>query len=105
MNFDSGDAGSVINRWVSESTQGLVETIVPEGPLSNVRLIALNAIYLKASWVHQFTKQMTNVDSFYESATRLTELPSQVNFMHTVNDFPYSDTAVPNYQILQMRFQ
>ena len=105
MNFDSGDAGSVVNNWVSQSTRGLVETIVPDGPMTGVLLIALNAIYLKASWMHQFAKEMTNVDSFYESIARSTALPSKVNFMHTVNNFPYSDTAVPNHQILQMRFQ
>ena len=104
MDFESGDAGSVINAWVNASTNGLVDSVVDNGPLPNVVLIAVNAIYLKASWQTQFKKDFTNVDSFYDSPSRLNSLPSKVNFMHNVGEFLYSDTAVSGYQVLALPF-
>ena len=104
LDFNSGDAGSVVNQWVSDSTHGRVKSILPDGPLAGI-VVAVNTIYLKAAWMQPFVESMTNLDSFYSSSSRTTALPSQVNFMHTVNNFPYSDTVVPGYQILQLRFR
>lgn len=102
MDFNSGDAGSVINEWVDDSTRGLVKSIVGDGPLLNVQVVAVNSIYLKASWVTQFSKEATNIDVFFTSPSRLETLPSQVNYMHAVHSYPYSDKAVKDFQIVQL---
>ena len=58
-----------MNEWVSKSTNGLINPIVPDNnPLfPPYILIAINSIYLKATWGLQFQKRRTNLDSFYDS--------------------------------------
>ncbi|KAL7525277.1 hypothetical protein ACHAXR_000928, partial [Thalassiosira sp. AJA248-18] len=66
-------------------------------------LIAINSIYLKASWSEQFEKSKTNLDTFYASASRNTQV-SNAHFMNTVEKFQYSHNALPGYQVIDLPF-
>nr|WP_164929846.1 serpin family protein [Brachybacterium faecium] len=46
-----------INGWVADSTNDLVEDIVPEGALTkSTRLVLVNALHLKAAWPKKLTR-------------------------------------------------
>jgi serpin B len=61
---DAGNAANAINGWVSESTRGLVPTIVGENAVRNQKLILVNTVYLKADWLVPFLADLTGVDEF-----------------------------------------
>ena len=104
LNFSSQTAGNTVNAWVNNATEGLIPELVASGPLAPLVLLAVNAIYLKASWYNPFSALNTNQDFFYTSPSKTTALPNPVNFMHMVEYFPYSDQLVSGYQILQLPF-
>jgi len=95
----------VVNEWVEENTEGLIETIVPKDePLYPCELLAVNAIYLKASWTYPFQEDKTNLDNFYTDSTRTT-VAVQAHFMNGVlTQVPYSDTALHGYQVVGLPF-
>jgi serine protease inhibitor len=107
FDFNAGDAGSIINEWVSALTKGLVESIVDDGalPQYQYQLIAVNTIAIKAEWEDTFTRTLTSLDSFYTSSSRLTALPNQAHFMHKVETNLYSHTAIPGFQLLRLPFR
>jgi len=105
-NFSSIESPTIVNDWVDNSTNGLIDSIVdPTKPLfpSDV-LLAINSIYLKASWVEQFKDRYTNLDTFYASPSRSTKV-ADAHFMHTVEYFEYSHDALVGYQVLKLRLQ
>ena len=104
--FESIESPRIVNDWVKNSTNGLIDSIVdPTKPLfpSDV-LLAINSIYLKASWVEQFKDRNTNLDTFYASPSRTTKV-AEAHFMHTVEYFDYSHDALMGYQIIKLRLQ
>jgi serpin B len=105
LDFSDESAGGVINAWVENQTNGLIDSIVNDGSLDpSLVLIAINSLYLKAAWISQFDESRTNEDFFYESASRDTALNTKAHFMHKVGYFPYSDTVISGYQIVQLGF-
>ena len=102
--FLSRDAGDVVNEWVEDKTNGLIDSIVPEGRIDAL-MLAINAIYLKASWDQPFSEFDTNEDTFYTSPSRSIESTSKAHFMHIArSDIWYSHTALNGYQILRLPF-
>ena len=61
---DAGNAADAINGWVSESTRGLIPTIVDEGSVSSQELILVNTVYMKADWLVPFVADLTWIDEF-----------------------------------------
>lgn len=56
----------VINRWVSNETQGRIEDLIPPGAIDQLtRLVLTNAIYFNAGWEHKFDAKATSDDYFY----------------------------------------
>lgn len=56
----------VINRWVSEETEGRIEDLIPPGAIDTLtRLVLTNAIYFNAGWEHRFDVKATSDDDFY----------------------------------------
>ena len=102
--FADESAGSIVNKWVKDSTRGLIDSMIDDGPIQGIDLLAINSIYLKATWVHQFMKRSTTQDLFYSSPSRITTTLSEAYFMHQVKEFQYSHTAIPGYQIIQLPF-
>ena len=103
IDFQSTDSPQIINSWVNNQTNGLVDSIVQEGtPLPGV-LIAINSLYLKASWANPFYESNTNLDSFYSSTVRSDEV-SKAHFMHRVGKMRYSHDVMAGYQIAQLPF-
>jgi serine protease inhibitor len=61
---DGAAAADVINGWVSETTRGLIPTIVNEAVVQDQELILVNTVYLKADWVEQFLPGLTRDGQF-----------------------------------------
>ncbi|CAM0148980.1 unnamed protein product [Urochloa decumbens] len=60
------EARKEINRWVSEATNGLITSILPEGSVhSETATVLANAIYFKGMWFHPFDKEETKMKLFY----------------------------------------
>jgi hypothetical protein len=103
--FEAMESPTVVNKWVENSTNGMIDSIVEEGkPLfPPYVLIAINSIYLKASWSEQFFEWLTNLDIFYDSASR-TNTVSEAHFMNMVSYFDYSHDALPGHQVIDLPF-
>mmetsp|Transcript_1167 Transcript_1167/g.2147 ORF Transcript_1167/g.2147 Transcript_1167/m.2147 type:complete len:525 (-) Transcript_1167:58-1632(-) len=101
--FESPDSSTRVNEWVNKSTNGLIDSIVPQGPLSPATLLAINSIYLKAKWSDPtlFHAYNTKVDAFYASPSRSKNV-SDAHFMSTVKFFHYSHDALKGYQTISL---
>ena len=51
---DASAAAETINRWVSETTRGLIPAIVSETVVRDQDLVLANTVYLKADWRQAF---------------------------------------------------
>lgn len=105
IDFEADDSPLIVNEWVKNSTNGLIDSIVPEDkPLfPPYVLIAINSIYLKARWEQQFEEGFTNLDLFYDSASRSSKV-SEAHFMNMVEYFDYSHEALTGYQVIDLPF-
>jgi serine protease inhibitor len=105
IDFSDAGAGALVNDWVNASTNGLIDSIVEDGPLDEqFNLLAVNSIYLKAQWYSPFESFYTNEDVFYTSAERTQATDSKARFMHKVDFIDYSNTAIPGYHLLKLDF-
>lgn len=91
LDFKRSDAGQTVNAWCNEKTRGLIPTILDEGPIKG-DLVAVNAIYLNASWTKQFQDTHTSQDHFYLEMGP--NSPKEAaHFMHMVDSFDYGVVA------------
>ena len=105
VDFQNLESPKVVNQWVKNETNGLVDSIVSEGEQLPGVLIAINSLYLKASWQKQFHESNTNIDSFYSSPLRSSEdKVAKAHFMHQVGEMRYSHDVMAGYQIVQLPF-
>jgi serine protease inhibitor len=104
LNFSDPSAGGVVNDWVNETSRGLIDSIVDNGPLTPYVVLALNTIYMKAQWAIPFLASQTNLDNFYASPDRSSIVNNQAHFLHQVESHLYSNTAIPGMQILKLPF-
>lgn len=98
IDFRAQNAGSLVNEWCSNKTYGLIPSILDEGPIPG-DLVAVNAIYLNATWLQEFKDSKTNKDVFYTSSAR----ESPALFMHMVEKLPYANLK-NEHQVLQLRY-
>ena len=79
-----------INDWVSDKTKGKINNLLPQGSLDPLtRLVLVNAIYFKGSWITPFQPTLTRDDAFHTSAdkTITAKMMSQTaNFMYGESD-------------------
>jgi serpin B len=62
---DPEGARQDINNWVSEETEEKIKDIVPQGAIDALtRLVLSNAIYFKADWASEFSKESTSDQEF-----------------------------------------
>ena len=102
--FQDNGAGDAVNEWVEGMTHGLVDSIIEPGPI-DADLVAVNVLYLNATWENTFDEEKTNEDIFYANENRDGALSAKrARFMHKVEQFPYSDTALPGFQLVKLPF-
>ena len=85
-NADFADPATVkaINSWCETKTHGKIDKILDQlTPLE--KMVLLNAIYFKGTWLHQFTKAFTKDDKFTLGSGE--QIP--VKMMHQLQDCLY----------------
>lgn len=99
---DFSDPATVdmINQWVSENTNGLIDEITeaPINPLSVMFLI--NAIYFNGEWTYQFDPDHTEVKPFYPSENT----PIDVDMMKLEDSGNLQYTSGEDYQALNLYY-
>jgi serine protease inhibitor len=84
LDFSSPGAADVINGWVSEHTQGMIDKVVREiDPLSILFLI--NAVYFKGEWEEEFDPSETREEDFHLASGDV----ERVQMMHQSGTFRY----------------
>lgn len=99
LDFADPGAADVINAWVSEATDGLIDGIVdpPIDPLTVAFLI--NAIYFEGAWTLRFDPDRTAAGDFRRSDGSTVTVP----FMSMRDEaFPYVQTA--EYQAIELPY-
>lgn len=60
-----------INKWVETKTKEKIKDLIPSGGINDMtRLVLTNAIYFKAEWNDQFTKEASAENNFYLNADK-----------------------------------
>ena len=72
---DGAAAADAVNRWVSQSTRGLVPVIVDGDTVQDQRLILVNTVYLKADWAEPFLPENTRDGPFATGDNRSVTVP------------------------------
>ena len=75
---DGTAAANTINGWVSESTRGLIPTIVSPGTVQDQQLVLVNTVYFKADWQEPFLAEFTRDRQFTTGDGQEVTVP----FMH-----------------------
>jgi serpin B len=74
-------ARKTINAWVSDQTKKRIPELIPEGMLDDLtRLVLVNAIYLKAGWENEFSKDATEPKPFTRLDGSLVKVPTMQQF-------------------------
>lgn len=82
LNFNDPESVYIINSWVSENTNGRIETIIDEISDEMVMFL-INALYFKADWLRQFDPEDTREADFYLEDGGITS----VDMMNQSGDF------------------
>ena len=99
LDFNDPDAAGVINGWVDDATDGLIEEIVepPIDPLPMLFLI--NTIYFEGQWTTPFDPARTRSGDFRRPDGSLSAAP----FMWMSDQrFPFA--ATPDYQAIELPY-
>lgn len=94
-----GVAQQIINTWVSERTQGKINTILNETPNSATKVILTSAMYFKAEWERPFFDGSTRKRPFYTNG-RKSPHEVQVEMMSNGGVFPYFKDLELNCEIM-----
>jgi len=82
LNFNDPASVNIINSWVSENTNGRIESIIDEISDEMVMFL-INALYFKADWQRQFDPEDTREADFYlEDGSK-----TSVDMMNQSGDF------------------
>ncbi len=82
LDFDDPASVDIINAWVRENTEELIEKIIDEIPDQMVMYL-INALYYKADWLRQFDTDDTRRADFHLETGETTE----VDMMHQEGRF------------------
>lgn len=87
----------VINEWVSEKTEGLINGIIEPSNLNEYSLFVLvNAIYFKADWSNKFSEEATDDEVFYTPQGEVTvPMMSQCCYVYYSEGENYQAAEIP----------
>jgi serpin B len=86
-----------INSWVSDHTGGVIPKLF-DSLSRDTRLVLANAIYLRASWEHGFSPEMTSSEPFYTPSKT-----SSADFMHQTTRLAYG--SGPGYRAVALPYK
>lgn len=73
---DPEKAREIINSWVAEKTNDIIDELFPENSFSDLtRLVITNAIYFKGDWENEFDEEETTESDFHVSSDKTVQVP------------------------------
>jgi serpin B len=103
LDFSDPAARDIINNWVKENTNGLIESIVDEPIGAAVVMYLINAIYFKGAWRYEFDPEKTSPATFRMADGTQTEVDmmsygeTMLNYFEQESfraaDLPYGDST------------
>ncbi len=99
LDFSRPDATDIINQWVSDHTNELIEEIIDAIPAEAVMYL-INAIYFKGTWTYEFDPNETGQKLFYPEEGASFETPAMrqetklnyyKNQLFQLLELPYGD--------------
>jgi len=94
------DARAAINRWVEDATRQRIRALIPVGSLdADTRLVLVNAVYFKGTWVLQFERALTRNELFHVESGKTV----QAALMHRRSEVWYAHAA--GYQAVQLDYR
>lgn len=103
---DPDSSADIINTWVREQTEGLIDRIVDSSSFNPLtRLVLASTTYFKASWLFRFEKQQTKLAPFH----RPDGPPVDLDMMEQIAALPYArhdecQVVDLHYETSQLRF-
>ncbi|XP_017079126.1 serine protease inhibitor 42Dd isoform X2 [Drosophila eugracilis] len=95
-------AAATINGWVEQRTNNLIKDLVPSSVLNaDSRLVLVNAIHFKGTWLHQFPKHATRPDTFHLDDKRSVQVP----MMGLKERFRYADLPALDATALELPYK
>lgn len=82
LDFSDPASVDIINEWVSENTDQLIEKIIDDIP-NHIVMYLINALYFQGDWLTQFDPDDTRMAEFYLESGETTE----VDMMHREGQF------------------
>lgn len=105
-------ARKIINAWVSERTQAMIEELIPPGGLAADTSLALsNALYFEGQWANPFNQRATRPGSFQtpKGAVEVPMMRGSLKASYTSNEnfhllsLPYEDSPIAMAVLLPKR--
>lgn len=101
LDFSDPSAVDKINQWVSDNTEGLIQTIIQGSIPRDIVMYLVNAIYFKGDWRYQFKESETTPKDFHleggtsrkvDMMTQKNDLAAYVSDQVQVLDLSYGDS-------------
>lgn len=97
---DAEGARKKINGWVEDKTNNKIKDLLqPKTVTRETRLVLVNAIYFKGTWLHQFSKGLTKDEEFAIPGSPTVKVPT----MHTSFFLNYLDND--DFQMAQLPYK
>jgi serine protease inhibitor len=97
LDFGRPDAVTIINKWVYDNTNRLIDKIIERVSRQTV-MILINAIYFKGQWTYEFDKSKTQPMPFYLDDGEVKQAP----MMHITESFNYLEEQT--YRIAELPY-
>ena len=98
---DGAAAAETINEWISDTTRGLVPTIVTERVVRRQELVLVNTVYLKADWIEPFLPALTTDGRVTTSDRRVVKMP----FMRDQEPVPRRFVQLDGADAVELSYQ
>lgn len=98
-NFADGETMDVINKWASDHTEQMIDTVLTEDEFDErADYYMLNALYFKGEWTTKFDKAKTKEASFSTPGRKTVMVP----MMNLQAEFEYSQNN--DYQAIRLPY-
>ncbi|CAF3042932.1 unnamed protein product [Rotaria sp. Silwood2] len=100
---DTAHAVQTINTWVEEQTNKLIQNLLSKNDVTrDTRLIIVNCIYFKGTWIKQFQEQFTTQNAdFHEANGNI----SKIKLMYQKEKYAYAENNDLHVQIAHLPYK
>lgn len=93
-----------VNKWVKNTTHGLIDSILSAPPAADCRALVLNSIYFKGEWEQKFSAAGSHNSSFFNKGSEET---TTVFMVKNKKHFPYAEVNITGskVQVLELPYE